>query len=255
MKKKRLYFNGVSFFIFFIFISYLFISKSVYLFHQFCPNSFICFFYFFIKKNIIVFKIGAVFFILVLLFAIVYRRRICSYACPVGFIYDLIYDRRKGKFSFFSFNQKLNKLSLIFSFFVLLAVVLVPLLLTNKLFFDRFCLIMLSANLIYGKFIIYSIIALLVLFVLSYFIPRFFCRFICPLGFLMGVVGYISHFFIKNKTISINAIDKCINCYQCEKNCPMFIKILEYREDINNISCIQCGECVHACPFFKINDM
>lgn len=68
---------------------------------------------------------------------------------------------------------------------------------------------------------------------------RAFCRYICPLGLILGFFNRISFLQIKlNK-------DTCINCHACSKACPMGLNL---PEEINSIDCIKCGECVPACP-------
>jgi polyferredoxin len=42
---------------------------------------------------------------------------------------------------------------------------------------------------------------------------------------------------------------KCEKCPDCEKKCPMQIKILDLPwEKFNDQECILCMECVDACP-------
>jgi ferredoxin-type protein NapH len=68
---------------------------------------------------------------------------------------------------------------------------------------------------------------------------RFFCRYICPLGLILGFFNKISLYQIKLDK------NKCVTCRACQKSCPMGLKL---PEEINSIDCIKCGECVPACP-------
>ena len=74
-----------------------------------------------------------------------------------------------------------------------------------------------------------------VVIILSLFMYRFFCRFICPLGAFYG-------FFNKIAIIGLKVDNtKCIHCGACAKDCLMDTKIVGDRE------CIQCGECIDKC--------
>jgi polyferredoxin len=74
---------------------------------------------------------------------------------------------------------------------------------------------------------------------------RTFCKYICPIPVLQKV---LSRYALLR--ISIDA-DKCTDCHLCEKNCPMGIDLLRYKnEDIRILSteCILCSTCENVCP-------
>ena len=62
-----------------------------------------------------------------------------------------------------------------------------------------------------GTFLIGAIFLSAVL--LNLYIPRFYCRFICPLGALFGLLGRFAIWRIGKSE------DKCSNCLICEKDC------------------------------------
>jgi polyferredoxin len=68
---------------------------------------------------------------------------------------------------------------------------------------------------------------------------RAFCRYICPLGLILGFFNRISLLQIK-----LNQ-NKCISCSACKKHCPMGIDPVK---EVNSIECIKCGDCVRVCP-------
>ncbi|XRO74952.1 4Fe-4S binding protein [Methanocaldococcus sp. 28A] len=50
--------------------------------------------------------------------------------------------------------------------------------------------------------------------------------------------------------------DKCIDCSLCEKNCPMDIKLLDYKNKgkrVLSTECISCATCLNVCPKDAIN--
>ena len=71
------------------------------------------------------------------------------------------------------------------------------------------------------------------------FIYRFFCKAICPLGAVYGVLNKISVYHLE-----VNA-EKCVNCKACMKVCKMEVNPVRTP---NSAECIRCGACVSSCP-------
>jgi polyferredoxin len=74
--------------------------------------------------------------------------------------------------------------------------------------------------------------------VLSVFLWRPFCQFLCPLGALLSVWSRFSLFRLKAKA-------NCVSCGKCTSRCPA--GACEGGE-ISSSGCYLCGECVRACP-------
>jgi polyferredoxin/ferredoxin len=68
--------------------------------------------------------------------------------------------------------------------------------------------------------------------------PRFYCRFLCPLGALFGVLGRFSLWKIGKKT------DDCRHCKLCEANCEGGC---EPAAAIRTNECVLCMNCFHDC--------
>lgn len=75
----------------------------------------------------------------------------------------------------------------------------------------------------------------------SMFYDRFFCKYMCPMGALYGIVGRFSPTKIKRND------SLCTHCKVCDKACPVNIKV-EKSDEITDMECISCNECVVACP-------
>ena len=73
----------------------------------------------------------------------------------------------------------------------------------------------------------------------SLFIERFFCRFICPFGAMMGLSN-----LIKIKPVRITA--ECKGCGMCAKACPVGIDIRKKGSN-RDLRCISCMKCVDSC--------
>jgi ferredoxin len=78
---------------------------------------------------------------------------------------------------------------------------------------------------------------------LNLVLPRFFCRFVCPLGALFGLLGRFSPWRI-GKTA-----DKCGDCRICEEYCEGAC-----RPSGQFIAgeCVLCMNCLHRCPASRV---
>lgn len=80
---------------------------------------------------------------------------------------------------------------------------------------------------------------LLVFLVLMVLASRPFCRMLCPLGALYGLLAPLAVMGFRLDLTS------CINCGRCDRACPIE---LEVRREIGGMDCIACGDCVKSCP-------
>ena len=80
---------------------------------------------------------------------------------------------------------------------------------------------------------------LLGLVVLSLFVYRPFCRYLCPLGAIYGLFNPVALYRFR--------IDKsrCTGCGACQRACKLSIPV--YRTP-NSAECIRCGDCRRICP-------
>jgi polyferredoxin len=79
------------------------------------------------------------------------------------------------------------------------------------------------------------------LVVLSFLIPYFWCRFLCPYGALLGILSWLSPLKVRRDS------DHCIDCGGCAAVCPSFIAV-DRLDTISSPECTGCIECVHHCP-------
>ncbi len=82
---------------------------------------------------------------------------------------------------------------------------------------------------------------LLAIFVASMFIPRFFCRYLCPLGAVFAMTSGARILRVDKPTTS------CGGCMACTRNCPMNLS-LNKKEKVRSGECISCMQCVDVCP-------
>ncbi len=70
---------------------------------------------------------------------------------------------------------------------------------------------------------------------------RFFCKYLCPAGALLGLLSKVSFLNIRRDA------DACIECGRCDKACMMNIPVAT-ADVVTSSECISCNECVTACP-------
>ncbi len=175
---------------------------------------------------------------------VVSGRFICGFLCPFGFFQELLYKLR-------TFKIKLPRIASHFKYVVLLLVIVVAYI-TSEPWFCKICpagtleagipqvvfkayLRDLIGSLFYLK---YAILIFVVTFAIL--IKRPFCRLLCPLGAILGLLNKVTLFQLKVDH------EKCNGCGTCYKVCPMDIKI--YESATNSTDCIKCLMCKSACP-------
>ncbi len=75
----------------------------------------------------------------------------------------------------------------------------------------------------------------------AFFIPRFWCRYLCPLGAALS----LPHLLAPIKVVRNEPT--CIHCRACDRACPVGIRVSE-AEVLRSSRCVQCGLCVDSCP-------
>lgn len=86
-----------------------------------------------------------------------------------------------------------------------------------------------------------GLVVLGLIVVASLFVERPWCRYACPLGLVIGLVGKVSPIKIERESSA------CLACDVCTKNCPMGIPVHTLTR-VSSVECIMCLECVGSCP-------
>lgn len=198
---------------------------------------------------------------LLMVFGIALGRLWCGFVCPFGLIQDLLgmIPARRIKIA-----PKVDKPLRYLKYAVLLIlVVLLPLLAKNQYgiadawFCKYICpagtleggipLMLADRQLrsLAGALFSWKMLILIVVLIGAVLIPRFFCRYLCPLGALYGLFNRYS-FYQLNLDQS-----RCTGCHTCTQVCPMAVEIPTAGDKLVQISsteCIRCGRCKAACP-------
>ena len=214
---------------------------------------------------------------IILVIGSVFGRFLCGWACPMGFIQDLIL-KMKGVTTKVSLRKHVSLikvkyllLSLIVFFSSTLALslflqagsgykealgrfaegILLPIAPETTLFSTIPRLVQAGTesgllnftNLTSSGYIVaLGFVLLAIFFVGAYMVPWFWCRYVCPTGALMAIPMRFSFLGLKRDP------SKCKKCGACVEICPMQIRILDLPwEKFNDPECTLCLECVGAC--------
>lgn len=96
-------------------------------------------------------------------------------------------------------------------------------------------------------FLIGNLFYYLIGFLLAFFLKdnRAICKYLCPIPVLQKVGSRFSLLKISIKQ------EKCVECFACERACPMDIKLLDYMYEgkrVLSTECISCSTCIYTCP-------
>ena len=84
-------------------------------------------------------------------------------------------------------------------------------------------------------------VLLLLIFIGSLFVQRFFCRYFCPMGAIYSLISQASFLPIEKPR------ESCGKCHLCTSKCSMGMDLTK-KERIAGEECISCQKCVSWCP-------
>jgi NAD-dependent dihydropyrimidine dehydrogenase PreA subunit len=220
---------------------------------------------------------------------ILFSKLFCGYLCPVGFVAEWMGKlRRKLKVKEIRINSgSITDILLRFIKYGLLFVVFYMTLESSELFCKNFDPYYAAATGFKGEITAWMVIASMsILFLGSFFINMFWCKYICPLGalshifkftltfialvlafyllnifgvslswkWLLGATvlfGYISEVVFKeSKFFPFLKIhkdnDTCTSCGICSVKCPYNIDVANM-DVVKDVDCTLCGDCIPHC--------
>jgi polyferredoxin len=176
------------------------------------------------------------------------KKGFCGWICPVGFISERLYKPWKRLFKKNVQPPKwvdypLRSLKYLLMVFFLWAIVLKMDLAGLHGFLDGDYWKVADVKML-KFFTDISALTLWILFLLvalSIPIKNFWCRYLCPYGALLGIIGLVSPLEITRDN------DKCVHCKKCTRNCPAYLPV-EARGKISSPECTSCMTCLSGCP-------
>jgi polyferredoxin len=191
---------------------------------------------------------GLIILVAILVIGWLLRKSFCSWLCPIGTISESLWIFGK---KIFKKNLTVNRyldyplrsikyLLLVFFVWAIFVTMDVP---TLKAFiyspYNKVADIKMYS--FFADISSFALWTLIVLVLLSVVVKNFWCRYLCPYGALLGILGWLSPIKIKRSKAT------CIDCDLCTKACPSNIKV----HKVNTVwsdECTSCLECVQVCP-------
>ncbi len=188
---------------------------------------------------------------LLLVFGILLGRAVCAFLCPFGLVQELLNKIPTRKIRKSRLTRRLTGLKYIILGVFVIAIPLYTMAISG-IVVPAFCkyicpvgtleggLPMALANASIrgslGWLFNWKILVLAVIAVLSVFMYRPFCRFLCPLGAIYALMNRFA-------LLGVRVLeDRCIHCGRCTEFCKMDVR------EINDRECLRCSECVSVCP-------
>ncbi|MDP8228909.1 MAG: 4Fe-4S binding protein [Candidatus Electryoneaceae bacterium] len=180
--------------------------------------------------------------IAIIVLALIAKKAFCGWVCPIGFLSELtgnlggkLFPRRP------TVNPKVNGWLKLLRY-VALILALYFTYKTGELIlrgFDPYYILFSGFG--HGTLGWISIVTLAVLVIGSFFIPMFFCRYLCPLGATLDPFSRLGLIKISRDE------DLCTDCGECQDACPYDIAPQEML-DVRHRDCTNCLECIDVCP-------
>lgn len=216
--------------------------------HAICPFGGVVTIYEFITTGSFIQKIHNASFILMglsMIVAVLFGTIFCGYICPFGSFQEWI-----GKLGKKLFPKRYNRMvpakidrPLRYLRYAVLIMVLYQTAVSAKLVFQSVDPYYALFNFFTDEVAVSAYIMLGVILVLSLFIERPWCKYLCPYGALLGLFNAMRIFKIRRNK------DTCIDCKECDRVCPMHIAVSN-KEIIRDHQCISCHKCLSeiSCP-------
>ncbi|WP_048057859.1 4Fe-4S binding protein [Methanothermococcus okinawensis] len=167
-------------------------------------------------------------FLAVIVLTLIFGRVYCGWLCPWGFLFELSYILRVKLFKLKKLPElpeNIHNKLIYLKYIVLFLFIIITVFQLNL-----YALLGLSKNAM-------ALVVLTVFTIISFFNPRAFCKYFCPVGALLSILSIKPLFKLK-----LN--NNCVRCKLCERKCPMQIKLTN---DVNQKECVRCFECKSAC--------
>jgi polyferredoxin len=188
---------------------------------------------------------GSLALLAVIIITVLLGRFFCGWGCGFGAYNDLIYVISKKLFKTkFKINKKLDSVLKYLKYIVLTVLVIFGWTLGSNIFqgtspWDAFAQVTDFPGVITNYII--GVLLLELITVGAFFVERFFCRYMCPLGAVFSIFSRLSIFKIEMPK------ESCHNCRACTNKCSMGIALFQVNE-VRGGECINCLQCIEACP-------
>ncbi len=171
----------------------------------------------------------------------------CSWLCPISFFCEIL-DYLKKKVTGRKWLKDRLLLSRRILWYVLVAEILLSMILAAPIF------VFVSPPGLVGREIMTAVffhtlalegVIVLLVFAMNLFSRRLYCRYFCPLGATLNIIG------AKRKLKVVQDITRCTDCGLCDRICPLGLSPSKGMAE--SIYCWNCGECTTVCKADALN--
>ena len=187
-----------------------------------------------------------------LLFGLLLGRVVCGFLCPFGLLQELLHKIPTKKLKKSPLTRKLSHLK--YAILLIFALAIPAWFAVRRLPMPGFCKFICPAGTLEGAVLLllhpangalramagglfwWKLTLLALILAACVVVYRSFCRFLCPLGALYGLMAKLALLGVK--------VDEscCTDCGACLRACPMDIRRVGDRE------CVHCCSCIDLCP-------
>ncbi len=185
---------------------------------------------------------------LILLTGLFLKKAFCSWLCPVGTVAEVLarvshrlFGRRIKLTAWLDYPLQSIKYLLLFFFLYAIFWTMTPQEIASELVSPYYRVSDIKMLHFFQHISTSALIILGVLTSLSFIVPYFWCRYLCPYGAMLGIVSLFSPLKVHR------SIPDCTNCGKCASVCPSYIAV-DLKTIIHSPECTGCLECVAQCP-------
>lgn len=193
---------------------------------------------------------------LVVLITLLFRGGFCGWICPIGTAQEIIRKTgniigklpgirvinrkyrgmlRRNREGLHAFDQQMRTIK-----YFMLPLIILATWYAGTMVIRDYDIIVATMKITTGQ-ISFALIMLIFFIVMSLFVTRPFCKYLCPMGATINILGLASPLrIVKDDSV-------CTNCRLCERACPMNIDIVAQDGKIDALDCNHCLNCLDAC--------
>ena len=183
-----------------------------------------------------------------LILSFLLRKSFCGWICPVGTVSEAVWKTGKKIFGrnyvipkYPDYFLRSVKYILMFFFLYIILIKMSPSDIAGFIGTPYWKVVDIKMLKFFTGISMATAVILGVIILLSFIYKNVWCRYLCPYGGLLGLMGFISPVEISRND------DACTHCNLCTKNCPSLLPVSR-KHNIISPECSGCLNCLSCCP-------